>query len=85
MADGDLTLTIDAALARRLKIVSDGLGKTVDEYARQLLDAYTGLDPRKHDQSYWDEMQGICDQTERKGGVPWEDVEARLSNFGQKR
>jgi len=85
MADGDVTLTIDAALAMRLKAVSDGLGKSLDEYARQLLNAYTGLDPRKHDEAYWDELERICDETERDGGVPWEEVQARLSNFGQKR
>jgi len=85
MADGDITLTIDAALAERLKAVSDGLGKSLDDYARQLLDAYTGLDPRKHDAAYWDDIERICDETERDGGVPWEEVQARLSNFGQKR
>ena len=85
MADGDITLTIDAALAQRLKTVSDGLGKSLDEYARQLLDAYTGLDPRKRDDAYWDELERICDETERDGGVPWEQVQARLSNFGKKR
>jgi hypothetical protein len=85
MADGDITLTIDAELAERLKAVSADLGKTMDEYARQLLDAYTGLDPRKEDEAYWAEMGRICDETERDGGVPWEQVQARLLNFGQKR
>jgi len=85
MADGEITLTIDAALAERLKAVSDGLGKSLDDYARQLLDAYTGLDPRRQDAAYWDDIERICDETERDGGVPWEEVQARLSNFGQKR
>lgn len=85
MADGDHTLKINAALAERLKAVSGGLGKSLDEYATQLLDAFTGLDPRKHDEAYWEDVQRICDETERDGGVPWEQVEARLRNFGQKR
>jgi hypothetical protein len=85
MADGDHTLKINAALAERMKTVSDDLGKSLDEYATQLLDAFTGLDPRKHDEAYWEELQRICDETERDGGVPWEQVQARLRNFGQKR
>ncbi|HWU14603.1 MAG TPA: antitoxin [Caulobacter sp.] len=85
MADGDHTLKINAALAERMKAVSGGLGKSLDEYATQLLDAFTGLDPRKHDEAYWEEVQRICDETERDGGIPWEQVQARLRNFGQKR
>ncbi|TCS07504.1 antitoxin [Caulobacter sp. BK020] len=85
MADGDHTLKINAALAERMKAVSDDLGKSLDEYATQLLDAFTGLDPRKHDEAYWEEVQRICDETERDGGIPWEQAQARLRNFGQKR
>jgi hypothetical protein len=85
MADGDHTLKINAALAERLKAVSGDLGKSLDEYATQLLDAFTGLDPRKHDEAYWTDVQRICDETERDGGIPWEQVETRLRNFGQKR
>ncbi|WP_146197947.1 antitoxin [Caulobacter endophyticus] len=85
MADGDHTLKINAALAERLRAVSDGLGKSVDEYATQLLDAFTGLDPRKHDEAYWGEVQRICDETERDGGIPWEQAQTRLRNFGQQR
>lgn len=85
MADGDHTLKINAALAERMKAVSDDLGKSLDDYATQLLDAFTGLDPRKHDEAYWQEVQRICDETERDGGIPWEQAQARLRNFGQKR
>ena len=85
MADGDHTLKINAALAERLKAVSDELGKSLDDYATQLLDAFTGLDPRKHDEAYWDDVQRICDETERDGGIPWEQVQVKLRNFGQKR
>jgi len=40
---------------------------------------------RKRDAAYWQDVQRICDETDRDGGVPWEQVEARLRNFGQKR
>lgn len=82
MADGDHTLKINAALAERMKAVSDDLGKSLDEYATQLLDAYTGLDPRKHDEAYWDEVQRICDETERDGGIPLEDIERWMKSWG---
>jgi hypothetical protein len=81
MADGEITLKIDAALAERLKAVSEDLGKSIDEYALQLLDAYTGLDPQKHDEAYWDEVQRICDETERDGGIPLEDVERWVKSW----
>lgn len=81
MADGDHILKIDAGLAERLKAVSADLGKSMDEYALQLLDAYTGLDPRKHDDAYWDEVQRIVDDTERDGGIPLEDVERWVKSW----
>ena len=82
MADGDHTLKISAALAERLKAASNALGKNVDEYATQLLDAFTGLDPREHDDAYWDEVQRICDETERDGGIPLEDIEQWMLSWG---
>ncbi len=36
-------------------------------------------------EAYADELDRICDQALRTGGVPWEQVEARLRNFGQRR
>lgn len=42
-----------------------------------------GLD--KHDAAYWRELEAICDEADRTGGVPWEQVEARLLKLGQKR
>jgi hypothetical protein len=86
MAEGDITLTIDAALAERLKTVSKGLGKSPNDYARQLLDAYIGLDPLKEDQeesqAYWDNIQRICDETERDGGIRLEDMERWMRSWG---
>lgn len=35
--------------------------------------------------AYADEIDRICDEAERTGGVPWEEVQARLRNFGQRR
>jgi hypothetical protein len=84
MADGDHTLKINAALAERMKAVSDDLGKSLDDYATQLLDAFTGLDPRKHDEAYWEDVQRICDETERDGGIPLEDVERWMRSWGTK-
>jgi len=82
MADDGHTLKIDAALTERLKAVSEDLGKSLDEYATQLLDAFAGLDPRKHDDAYWDEVQRICDETERDGGIPLEDIESWMRSWG---
>ncbi len=84
MADGEITLKIDDALAERLQAVSASLGKSVDDYVRQLLDAYTGLDPRKKDDAYWDEIERICDETERDGGIPLEDIERWMRSWGTK-
>lgn len=36
-------------------------------------------------EAYADYLDRICDEAERTGGVPWEQVEARLRNFGQPR
>lgn len=41
--------------------------------------------PDKRDAVYWRELEAICDEADRTGGVPWDQVEARLLNFGQKR
>lgn len=36
-------------------------------------------------EAYADELDRICDEALRTGGVPWEQVQARLRNFGQPR
>lgn len=82
MADGDHTLKISAALAERLKAVSSDLGKSLDEYATQLLDAYAGLDPYKEDDAYWKELRREADETLRNGGIPLEDVETWMRSWG---
>ncbi|KRA68480.1 hypothetical protein ASD89_16730 [Caulobacter sp. Root656] len=72
MADGGLTLTIDEALAQRLKARADAAGQSVEEYARQALDAVAQKSPQA------EEMDRICAETLRDGGVPWEEFQARL-------
>jgi len=39
----------------------------------------------ERDVAYWQELEAICDEADRTGGIPWEQVQARLLNFGQKR
>ena len=40
---------------------------------------------REDSEAYADELDRICDEALRTGGVPWEQVQARLRNFGQPR
>jgi len=72
MADGGLTLQIDEALAERLKARAEAAGQSVEDFARQALDAVTQRSPEA------EEMDRICAETLRDGGVPWEEFEARL-------
>jgi len=83
MADGVLIITIDEALAGRLKLAADEAGETVESYARRVLDAAAdGVD--------WAEIDRICDAAVTHGGMPAEqaldrfaaDVEARLARQG---
>jgi hypothetical protein len=106
MTYGGLTLTIDAALAERLRARAEAAGQSVEEYALEILrraveepgfreneTQWTGTPvPALHNESfgedadaYADELDGICGETLRTGGVPWEQVEARLRNFGKPR
>jgi hypothetical protein len=86
MADGELTLKIDAALAEQLRASAQSMGLSVEAYALHRLkpdEPAQGFGER--DTAYWEGVQRICDETERDGGIPWEQVQARLRNFGQKR
>ncbi len=106
MADGELILTIDAALAERLRARAEAAGQSVEEYALGILrraieepgfresetpwkGAPVGAQYDdgfgERDAAYWRELEAICDEADRTGGVPWEQVQARLLNFGQKR
>ncbi len=86
MADGDTTLTIDAALARRLKVRAQAAGQSFEDYARQALDqAAEPNDLDEADAAYAAEMDRICDETLRTGGIPWEQFRERLLNLGKPR
>jgi len=86
MADGEITLKIDAALAERLKARAEAAGQTVEDYARQALDqAAEAPGLSEAEAAYADEIDHICDEAERTGGVPWEQVRARLLGFGDRR
>ncbi|HJV43010.1 hypothetical protein [Caulobacter sp.] len=106
MANGDMTLEIDATLTESLRARAKAAGQSVEAYALGILQraveqpgfgeneaSWTGAlvhDPdgdgfRQRDVAYWRELEAICDEADRTGGVPWEQVEARLLNFGQKR
>jgi hypothetical protein len=71
MADGEITLKIDAALAERLKDSRRGRGKSVDEYF-----ALRRLDPQKTTAPTGTRFDAICDATiANDDGIPLEDFE----------
>jgi plasmid stability protein len=85
MADGGMTLQIDGALAERLKARASATGQSVEDYARQAL-AHAAEAPgfSEAEVAYADEIDRICDEAERTGGVPWEQFRARLLSFGDR-
>ena len=90
MADGELTLTINGELADRLRARAEASGQSVEEYALNRLQDSDG--PTTSDNpgfseaevAYADEIDRICDEAERTGGVPWEQFRARLLNLGDR-
>jgi plasmid stability protein len=86
MADGGLTLQIDEALAERLKARAEVAGQSVEDYARQALDqAAEAPGFNEAHAAYADEMDRICEETLRTGGIPWEQFRERLLNLGKPR
>jgi plasmid stability protein len=86
MADGGLTLTIDEALAERLKARAEAAGQSVEDYARQALDhAAEAPGFGEAEAAYADEMDRICEETLRTGGIPWEQFRERLLTLGKPR
>ena len=89
MADGELTLQIDAALAERLRARAEAAGQSVEAYALHLLgegEAAVRTGGFGEDsEAYADEIDRICDEAERTGGIPFEVFQARLRNLGQRR
>ena len=86
MADGEITLKIDGALAERLKARASATGQSVEDYARQALDQATETSGFSEAEiAYADELDRICDETLRTGGIPWEQFRERLLNLGKPR
>ena len=85
MADGEITLKIDGALAERLKARASATGQSVEDYARQALDqAAEAPGFSEAEIAYADEIDRICDEAERTGGVPWEQFRTRLLRLGDR-
>lgn len=87
MADGGLTLQIDEVLADSLRARADAAGQSVEEYALLRLRADdTALGGFEEDsEAYADELDRICEETLRTGGIPWEQFRDRLLNLGKPR
>jgi len=82
MADGEITLKIDQALAERLKARADATGQSIEAVAVESLDLIFGPDRGFGDsEADWDDIQRIVDQTEREGGIPLEDVERWVASW----
>ena len=63
---------------------SQGFGERDTPWNATPLPADDGVFDER-DAAYWRELEAICDEADRTGGVPWEQVQVRLRNFGQKR
>lgn len=82
MPDGDITLTIDAALARRIQARALATGQSVEDLAAKGLDLVFGNDRGFNDsEAHWDEVRRIAEVTEREGGIPLEDVERWVASW----
>ncbi len=77
-----MTLTIDAALAARLKIFADAEGKSVEAYALDALQVMSDEDwGYVDDDAYWRELRAEADQALREGGIPLEDVKRWVESW----
>ena len=106
MADGGLTLKIDAALTERLRARAEAAGETVEDYALAIFRRAVEEPGFEDNETRWnvarvyverngalnegseaydDEIDRICDEAERTGGVPFEVFQERLRNLGQRR
>lgn len=75
MADGDITLTIDASLAERLKPRAEAAGQSVEEFAIHLL---------KEDATVWTEVDEICDAVVAEStGIPLEELGPWMNGWGK--
>jgi predicted transcriptional regulator len=62
MADGGLTLNIDQALAEKLRNAARSVGESVEVYARQALEAFSGAE-----EGDWDEAIRRLEEFDRTG------------------
>lgn len=106
MADGELTLTINAALAERLRARAEAAGQRAEAYALEILRRAVEEPGFRENETQWngatvralpdngfgedadayaDELDRICDETLRTGGIPWEQFRERLLNLGKPR
>lgn len=75
MADGELTLTIDAALVERLKTRAEAAGQSVEAFALHLL---------QEDATVWAEVDAICDSVVAEdNGIPLEDLGPWMNGWGK--
>jgi len=75
MADGELTLKIDEALAERLKARAHEAGQSVEEFAIHLLE---------EDPVVWAEVDAICDAVVAENdGIPLEDLGPWMQGWGK--
>lgn len=76
MADGELILTIDAALARRLRTRAEAAGLSVEAYALQRL--------AEDHAEIWSEVDAICDSAVAEGdGIPLDELGDWMNGWGQ--
>ncbi|KRA66375.1 hypothetical protein ASD79_03620 [Caulobacter sp. Root655] len=74
MADGEITLKIDEALAERLKARAEAVGQSVEDFALRLLE---------EDAAIWQEVDAICDATiANDDGIPLEELESWMRGWG---
>jgi hypothetical protein len=76
MADGELILTLDAALAERLRARAEAAGQSVEAYALQLLE--------NPDTAIWTEVDEICDAAVAEdSGIPLDELDGWMNGWGQ--
>ncbi|WP_425998503.1 hypothetical protein [Caulobacter sp. DWR1-3-2b1] len=74
MADGEMTLTIDAALVERLKTRAEAAGQSVEEFALHLLEE----DP------IWAEVDAICEAVMAEdSGIPLDELGPWMNGWGK--
>jgi plasmid stability protein len=82
MADGEMTLKIDAALADSLRARAEANGQSVEAYAYSILEQGFVERPGFEDnEAHWKEVRRIADETLREGGIPLEDVERWVASW----